>query len=328
MDIVKLDKSEVIGLDEFVDVTRMSNGTFEISYLANKSDGLVGMVKKSKYYCMDKTGKVIDYQLSENRAQSIESLGRTRNKLRLLINNNFYGDPNELSITLTYGMTQLLLNREWITKKQERKAHLAFLLHGEEEKKTMADYCLEKKYVTQEQLDVIVAEVRDVKVFSYKFKKFIARFMYRYRAYGGIEYICVKEPQGITNHNAWHAHVLISFSDVCDAPVIDNETELQPLWGLGFTTCNPTKDSNLTASYLSTFKEDRLHLYPSGTNMYSKSGMMIYPRTQRMKYKLALEKVKDKECAYSETVIIADEVTGQCVNSHTVEQYQDIRSGL
>ena len=42
------------------------------------------------------------FNFKENRAESTDSMQRTLRRLRLLINNNFFGEPNELMLTLTY----------------------------------------------------------------------------------------------------------------------------------------------------------------------------------------------------------------------------------
>ena len=59
--------------------------------------------KLSKNEMMDIiTGEIIEVENSKSRDEQLGSLRRTIRRLRMIINANFYGDPNELFITLTY----------------------------------------------------------------------------------------------------------------------------------------------------------------------------------------------------------------------------------
>lgn len=49
-----------------------------------------------------KTGEIREFERTENRSQGANSLRKTFNRLRELINTNFVGSSNELFITLTY----------------------------------------------------------------------------------------------------------------------------------------------------------------------------------------------------------------------------------
>lgn len=49
-----------------------------------------------------KTGEIREFERTENRSQGVNSLRKTFNRLRELINTNFEGLPNELFVTLTY----------------------------------------------------------------------------------------------------------------------------------------------------------------------------------------------------------------------------------
>jgi hypothetical protein len=315
----KLDRSKKVYY------TEMSNGTVEIEYLANVSYGLNGIKKISRNCYTDKSGAICEYALKENRAQSPESIKRSLKKIRRLINNNFYGEENELIITLTYGVHNILLKKGWITKREYLKA-LYVYEHYNSKKRTVGEICVKRGYATQEQFDSVKSEMRNEKVLYDNMRKFIGRFRSKYnREYGAIEYICVKQPQDEKNNYAWHIHLLVKFINVKKAPTIDNETVLQPLWGLGFTECKSARNINKIASYVSKYNDERFNKYPSGMNIYSSSRRLILPMPQVMEYQYALDKVKGKKRVYFCVSEILDKSTGACLNSYTVEQYQDVK---
>lgn len=84
-----------------VTVTKMNHIT-EIQYM-EKANGTATILKIDKDHYQDlKTGEIKEFKHTENRAENSNSLGKTFNKMRYLINYNFTGKQNELFITLTY----------------------------------------------------------------------------------------------------------------------------------------------------------------------------------------------------------------------------------
>ena len=69
-----------------------------------KVNGCVMKYRKlSKNEMIDTTtGEVIEVENSKNRGEQLSSLWGTIRRLRMIINANFFGEPNELFITLTY----------------------------------------------------------------------------------------------------------------------------------------------------------------------------------------------------------------------------------
>lgn len=207
------------------------------------------------------SGEIKEFIHSETRRDNYNSLRQTFKKLRYLINNNFIGNPNELHITLTY-----------------------------------------KKNMT------------DPKILYSDFNKFIKRLKYNYRKETSIDYISVVEPQG---RGAWHCHVLMRFNDL-DTVFVKNK-ELRELWGLGFVKIKSLKDVDNIGAYLSAYLADvelteetfvqalqsdsellikkvdgqekkfikggRLHMYPTGMNLYRKSKGIDYPERKSMRFK-------------------------------------------
>ena len=84
-----------------VKVTTM-NHIVEVQYLEKWNTGATIRKLDSQRYLEISTGEIKTFERTENRAQGENSLRKTFNKLRELINTNFIGAPNELFITLTY----------------------------------------------------------------------------------------------------------------------------------------------------------------------------------------------------------------------------------
>jgi len=84
-----------------VKVTKM-NHIVEVQHM-EKTNHRMNIRKLDKDRYLDiSTGEIKEFEHSENRAQSENSLRQTFKRLRYLINNNFIGSSNELHITLTY----------------------------------------------------------------------------------------------------------------------------------------------------------------------------------------------------------------------------------
>lgn len=76
----------------------------KVVYVGYKSGNFNDYRKISRNEMVNiKTGEVIQCKASESRKDNINSLRDTVSRLRDLINCNFFGDNNELFITLTYG---------------------------------------------------------------------------------------------------------------------------------------------------------------------------------------------------------------------------------
>lgn len=93
--------SNIINPDTVVKVTTM-NHIVEVQYMdKSNSESFIQKIDADRY--VDKrTGEIHEFQHTENRSQGENSLRKTFNRLRALINANFTGKANELFITLTY----------------------------------------------------------------------------------------------------------------------------------------------------------------------------------------------------------------------------------
>ena len=286
-----------------VRVKRM-NHIVEVMDLMKSSKGLQSIKKLSKAeYVNLATGEVIEYKQSVNRAQSIGGLKDTFRKIRDLINNNFTGAGNELHITLTY-----------------------------------------KENMT------------DTKQLHLDFKRFWQKYKRKY----GLEsdYLSIIEPQG---RGAWHCHLLVKHLDKEKLFIPANE--LAKLWGHGFIKIKALEGVDNIGAYLSAYLGDieltpettdiamemksqnnlefkevvttegqtksyikggRLHMYPSGMNLYRHSKGIVVPEVEMMPYKDIKKIVGSTTPNYSRTVTIyADDET--ILNQITYVQFNTLR---
>lgn len=273
--------SKCIDNNSFVRITDMGD-MHEVQYVRYRRDGL-GVKKVSKdEYVDENTGEVFKAKHSSDRTGNVDGLRKTFKKLRHLINNNFFGKPNELFITLTY-----------------------------------------KENMT------------DVKRLYKDFEKFWKRFKYRYGK--NVDYISVVEPQA---RGAWHCHVLVRFNDL--EKVYIKNSELADVWGFGFVTVKRIDKCDNVGAYLTAYLGDievcseneeyiaaelkggsfeyknievdgkkkkfikggRLHLYPTGMNIYRSSRGIKRPATYEMNYQEFRQAAGDAEPIYSECIVL------------------------
>lgn len=101
---IKFKKGENYNISKYaiVKTTRYNNGTIKIRYTNNTSSNLSNYQKLNKYEYLDKkTGEILEYNKSE--IKSKENIRRTmNNKVRPILENNFWGGNNELFVSLTF----------------------------------------------------------------------------------------------------------------------------------------------------------------------------------------------------------------------------------
>lgn len=294
---MKVIKDEIIELGNYdiVTVKRMKN-VLEI----RKSDSVNSDMPFTKIsdteYMLKQTGEVREFNKSDDRSQNNESLRQTFKRLRDLINSNFEGAKNELFITLTY-------------------------------KDNMTD---------------------TKKLYS-DFVKFNKKMIYKYK---DIDYINVVEPQG---RGAWHCHVLYRFND-CGSVYIKN-SDIAEMWGHGFVTVRQLENCDNIGAYLSAYLADieftddnyeqwnnyvgqkidvvekeiggqkkkfikggRMHLYPSGMNLYRSSKGIVKPDVSVMQFSEVKKIVGFAEPHYLKNIVITDD-NNKKLNRHQYLQY-------
>jgi hypothetical protein len=296
---MKIEKS----LDSFISdtssvkITKMKNIT-EIMYQKHKPLTMPFIKLSNDEYMLKlkgsaelTTGEVFNFVHNDNRGQDKDSLSATFKKIRNYINNNFTGKKNELHITLTY-----------------------------------AD------------------NMTDTKQLYKDFQNFWDRFKYKY---GECEYLSVIEPQG---RGAWHIHLLVQLPKKI---FIKNNEELEPLWGNGWTSIRSLSKIDNIGAYLSAYLSDieltndidvgqeyqirlvdgkekkfikggRVHLYPTGINIFRHSNGIEKPTSEIKTYKEVKELLKGKMPIYTSTIKILSS-DDKLLNLLSYEQYNTKR---
>lgn len=286
-----------ISPDSIVTVTEMNHLT-EIQFMEKMNNQANIRKLNSDEYVNLQTGEIKEFEKTENRSQSFNSLRQTFKKIRYLINNNFTGKRNELFLTTTYA-------------------------------ENMTDP--KKLYKDNE--------------------KFIKRLRYHFKDETTIDYINVVEPHG---SGVWHCHVLLRFNDLEKIFIPSNEME--KIWGHGFIKIKSMQNVDNIGAYLSAYLADielkdgnalhamanglevvekeiegqkkifikggRLHLYPSGMNLYRKSAGIKLPERKKMKYSEAIKKVGSVQPHFTKNIKIS---TDDFENTIAYEQYNSKR---
>lgn len=253
-----IEKSD-ISSSAYVTVTQ-TGSIVEVQYMEKMNHTATIRKLNADEYLELSTGEIKEYKHIENRSQSYKSLRATFKKLRYLINNNFCGRKNELFITLTY-----------------------------EE------------------------NMQDTKRLYEDMKNFMKRLKYQFKNSTTVDYLSVVEPQ---QRGAWHVHLLLRFNDL--SSVFIPSAELATLWGHGFVKIKRVDGVDNIGAYLTAYLADleltpetmavafqtghdvvekevdgqkkafikggRLHMYPSGMNLFRKSKGIAYPEREIMTY--------------------------------------------
>ncbi len=302
MRIKERETPRLIGINKEVRVTTTKH-IVQVMDIFRINDAFLKIhrIDKDTYYTdfPGDEGIIHQYKHTEKRSSNIAGVRRTQRQLRNYINNNFDGSSNELFITLTYA-------------------------------KNMKDY--KKLY-------------HDV-------EKWIKKMRYKY---GSIDYIAVIEPQA---RGAWHVHILLRFNDKKDV-YLDNNKDVWSLWEHGFTNTRKIKGVDNVGAYLTAYLADlevndentteifnamseerkmdvverevegkskrfvkgaRLHMYPTGINMFRCSRGIKKPEVSKMEYWDVREKIGDASADFVKTFDVIDE-DGKILNSITYENY-------
>lgn len=245
-------------------------------------------------YVLLETGEIKKFEKTDNRSESNNSLRQSFKKIRYLINNNFKGARNELFLTHTYAKN-----------------------------------------------------MTDPKTLYSDLDKYFKRLRYKFKDVSAIEYLSIVEPQ---DRGAWHVHILLRFDDV--EKIFIPASDLEQMWGHGFIKVKSVKNVDNIGAYLSAYLADieltdenlmsvlerglkvqekevkgikkkfvkggRLHMYPSGMNLYRKSKGIKFPDREIMTYKKFKEKAGSTEPHFSKKYEIS---TDDFSNTIAFEQY-------
>jgi len=285
-----------VSSDDWVKVTVTGN-IIELMYMEHKSKGNnIKKISADQYVDM-LTGEVKDYTHTTNRAQSKNEFAKSFKKLRDLVNCNTVEPYKCRWVTVTYD-----------PKKVDN-----------------------------------VEILKDPNNLYKNMKNFIGRLR---RAYGKFECLQVPEPHA---SGIWHVHIIMIFPGrapfidnkimakiwghgTTDTQKVDDNVNIGAYLSayLGdvaldeFETSfnelpNNKKVEVLENMYQLEVKEvngkkyikgGRLHMYPSGMNLYRPSRGIKRPVVERMKEKKAQKKVSSAKLTYEKTIELKEESTG------------------
>ena len=315
------EESAKIQDNKIVKVTQ-TKAIIQILSVLKKCDNLSKIHKIDKYtYYTDypeDDGEILNYNLTENRGQNIAGLKKTFKNIRNIINNNFEGKANELFATLTYAenMTdreRLMIDFDRFYKRFRRKYPNTDYLSVIEPQGRGAWHihlCLRFN-----DLDSIFIPNNDVlapmwghgwtKIKSMKNVDNIGAYLSAYladieitedtlpdmfKAIQRNEYETMEDDEG----NSYQIK-----KDYVNLKVIEKEID------------------GVKKSFL---KGGRLHMYPSGINLYRCSKGIIKPVDEEIEYCEIKKKIGSRPADFSRTIDILDE-EHKLLNSITYENY-------
>lgn len=280
---------------------KTAGNVIEVRYAVNGPPEIVIEKLTADLFVDKRTGEVKEFQHHQNRAEDKASVSQTLRNLRDLINANLENPETALWITLTYAENM------------------------KDTKRLYADY----------------------HAFWKRFRRYLEK-----HGHPPAEYVIAAEPQG---RGAWHLHCLILFPG--KAPYIPN-SDIARIWGHGFTKTKGLKGVDNPGLYLTAYlgnmelteairagtykagrlaeaeakdergrkqkkaivKGSRLHLYPSGMNLYRCSRGVKRPEVQHMTEREAQKVIGTAPLTYEKTIAVVDEA-GEARNVINYRQY-------
>jgi len=296
--------------NDYVRVTDMGK-IIEVQYM-QKSNMRANILKKSKYeYVFLQTGEIKEFKQSENRGDNFNSLRQTFKKLGYLINNNFSHKDNELWITMTYekNETDLKVVRRDFDKFLKKFKYHSELLFG-------------KKKGHFEFIKVLEPQGRGAWHFhllvKYPNKKYVFFPSDYYAKLWGHGFVTVRRPNEADNLGvyltSYLTNVLYEPKNVADIEKYNRD--------LLFTKGVTDIKASTTDKSKSVVKGGRLHMYPPGMNIFSKSEGIVYPERKVMKYHEVRSrlKFKDENMTFRKSIKIVDK-ENDFENIIIIEQY-------
>lgn len=287
----------------------------EIQYMSRKNT-TPNIRKISKYeYVELSTGEIKEFNLSESRKDNINSLRQTFKKLAYLINANFYGEENELWITLTYERNEedlKVVRRDFdrfIKRFRRRYAHLGeieFIKTLEPQERGAWHMHMLVKFVDQKKIFI-------PNKFDDNHNPIDAPLFEDWEQ----GFVNIQRPDQTDNIGAY----LTSY--LRDVMVYDLEPDslIDYKYTPGVTALENMDENGQVVKV----KGGRLHMYPVGMNVFSKSKGIRYPDRTEESYSI-LEKngFKEEHLTLRKSLMISDEDT-EFETIIVVEQYNKNR---
>lgn len=272
---------------------KVMNHLVEVVSVKNTQNGFENIQKLNKTeYVLKDTGEILEYNLSENRAQNTSGLKHTFRKIRDLINNNFTGWGNELHLTLTYKDNMTDTNQLYSDFKNFWKRYK--YKYGKD-----IDYMtvVEPQGRGAWHCHVLIRHNSEKNVFipSDELDKL-----------WGHGFIKIKSLKGVDNIGAYLSAYLgdVELTQENVSFAVSSQKEIKVVGDKKY------------------IKGGRLHMYPPGMNLYRHSKGIEFPEVQKMAYKETKKIVGSRIPNYSRTVtIVDDENDNKVLNQVTYEYY-------
>lgn len=270
----------IIKDSDLVTLTKM-NHIVEVQYM-EKINTMCRIKKLDKYrYLEVATGEIKKFVLGRNRQDNLNSLRQTFKKLRYLINNNFYGRPNELHVILTYkeNMTDVKRLYRDFDKFMKR---LKYSFKG----KTTIDY-----------INVVEPQERGA---------WHCHVLLRFNDLVSV-YVSNKDIQGIWRHGFVKVKALRDIDNIgayLSAYLTDVELNEEDVMTVVINK-SEIKETEINGEKKRFIKGGRLHFYPTGMNLFRKSRGIKYPVRKRVNYSRAKKIVGSREPHYSRKIDIS-----------------------
>lgn len=298
----KSDKPKIIPDTKMVRVTKM-NHVVEVLCLEREPQALNYIRKLNKHQYVDlRDGEIHDYRINENRGQNIAGVKETQRGLRHLINNNFVGGASELMLTLTYAENMT------------------------DNKRLMRDFevfkkRLKRKYPNLEYICIVEPQGRGAWHCHVLIKDTVSPSLYIHNdeiaKMWGHGFTTTRRLKDVDNIGAYLSAYLADL-ELCEENQ-ESIFEAMTVDGAKMTVEEKEVDEGGKKVKKKFVKGARLHMYPSGMNIYRKSKGIIRPETLKMDYGEVKKEVGFRTPNFSRTIDLnRDE---QAINSITYEQY-------
>lgn len=277
----------------------MGNVT-ELVMMKHKNCGATIQKLDKDSYCVLSSGEVKNYEHNETRADDKKSVRSSLNRLRSIINANVTIPQNCKFVTLTYAENMTDRKKLYIDRQNYWRR--------------FKSYCKSNQIQVPEYISVIEPQGRgafhlhELLIWNQKAPFIPNDDIWKCWSPSGItkgeDFTKTKAISDCDNIGAYFSAYLadMPLDEYENLPKNEKPEIQQEVLEKEFSD-----DEGLTKKK-KFIKGGRLHLYPSGINIYRASKGIIYPQYEYTNYKKAKEKVSGATETFSQTIIVADDV--------------------
>lgn len=247
----------------------------EIQYMEKmNTQTYIRKLNKNQYVVLE-TGEIKEIKHIENRSQSYNSLRQTFKKIRYLINNNFFGNRNELHVVLTYkenNTDNSLLYMDFkrfmtrFKRKYEDKGSFDYINVVEPQGRGAWHCHLLLRFNDLDSIFILNSELAEL---------------------WGQGFVTIKSLKDVDNIGAYLSAYLADLELTDDTFRVAVKEDLKIV------------EREVEGETKRFIKGGRLHMYPPGMNLYRKSRGVKFPERETMTYKEAKKIVGSAKPHYS-----------------------------